>query len=394
MKHAIRLFLFAVAGWFIFPAPPAHAETGPIKVGAFLPLSGELARVGEQEKNAFLMAVEKINGAGGIRGQAVRLIVEDSAGPDGEGPSAMKRLISDHGVVAVTGGVASTQTFRAAALAEELKTPFLITTASADRITTQGWAYVFRLTPPAGEYMDPLRSFIKRVGGVKTAAVIFEEGAFGHFGRKRFERFRRGAGIKLVRQERFIEGTSDFVPLFEWVRVRHPDLVYMVASGPATPAFMIRSAKAIDLNPRLFFGHGEGFINPNLPRYAGGAAEGVFSTTLWIPSVPYPGSEEFADRYEEQYGSLPDYHGAQAYAALSVIANALKRAESMTRSAVRDALARTQMKTVFGPVRFADYGDKTQQNHRPMLVVQWMEGRLETVWPGNSASATYRFPQP
>ena len=121
MKQAIRLFLFAIAGWFIFPVPPAHAETDPIKVGAFLPLSGELARVGEQEKNAFLMAVEKINGAGGIRGQAIRLIVEDSAGPDGEGPSAMKRLISDQGVVAVTGGVASTQTFRAAALAEELE---------------------------------------------------------------------------------------------------------------------------------------------------------------------------------------------------------------------------------------------------------------------------------
>ncbi len=392
LKHAIGLCLVAIAGLCILSIPLAHGETDPIKVGAFLPLSGGLAAAGEQEKNAFRMAVEKINGAGGIKGRTIRLIVEDSAGPDGEGQTAITRLVSDHGVMAVTGGVDSTQTFRAAAMAEERKTPFLITTASADRITTQGWSYVFRLTPPAGEYLHPLQSFIRHIRGVKTAAVIFEEGAFGHFGRKRFERFRQRAGIKLLRQERFEEGTSDFVPLFERVKVRHPDLVYMIASGPATPAFMIRSARAVDLNPRLFFGHGEGFIHPSFGPYAGKAADGLFSSTLWTPSVPYPGAEVFAAAYESTFEIPPDYHAAQAYAAMAVLAEALGRAESMTPAGVREALVRTQMRTVFGPVQFDDYQDKTQQNRRPMLLVQWIGKRLETVWPGRSASAPYLLP--
>lgn len=365
-----------------------------IKVGIFLPETGKLAQVGEMEKNAFQMAADRINGSGGIRGQKLALVIENSAGPYERGASAMKRLISAHGVVAVTGGCASTTTYHAAAVAQELKTPFLISTASADKLTTQGWSYIFRLTPPASEYMTPLKSFFKQIGGVRTAAVVFETGPFGRFGRQRFENFRRSAGLKLVRQDRFEEGAHDFREILTKVQASQPDLVYMIASETAAPAFLLRSARAIELTPRLFFGHGQGFIHPNFPQYAGGAAEGVFSSTLWIPSVPYAGAEEFAARYEERYGAVPDYHGAQAYAALSVMADALKRAESMTPSAVRDALARTQMKTVFGPVQFADYGDKTRQNHRPMLVVEWIKGRLETIWPGGSASATYRISLP
>lgn len=376
------------------PAHGAEPDTHSIKLGAVLPLTGELSLVGETEKNAGLMAVESINGSGGIRGQSLTLIIEDSAEMPGLGQSAMRKLISDTSVVAVTGGCSSTQAFRAAALAEALKTPFLIATASADRITTQGWSYIFRLTPPAGEYLNPLQSFIQRVGDVKTAAVIFEKGPFGQFGRKRFERFRRRTGIKLVRQERFEEGMHDFGPLFERVKARHPDLVYMIASEPATPAFMLRSAKAVHLSSSLFFGHGQGFISPNFAQYAGRAAEGVFSSTLWVPSVPYSGAMEFAAEYEARFGAPPDYHAAQAFAAIMVMADAIRRADSLTREDVKEALGRTDMMTAFGPVRFVNYVDKTQQNRLPKPVVQWLGGRLETVWPKSCASSPYRYPAP
>jgi len=392
VKKAIGWLSVLMAVCVCGPAKGADPNMGSIKVGAFLPLTGNLSLVGETEKNACLMAVEAIHEAGGIRGQQVTLIIEDSAGKGEQGQAAMRKLISDRGVVAVTGGCASTRTFRAAGLAEELRTPFLISTASADRITTQGWAYIFRLSPPAGEYLNPLRSFIKRVGGVKTAAVIFERGPFGRFGRKRFERFRRRAGIKLVRQERFEEGLHDFGPLFERVKARDPDLVYMIASGPATPAFMLRSARAVHLSPRLFFGHGKGFINPNFAQYAGRPAEGIFSSSLWRPSAPYPGAEAFAADYEARFGTPPDYHAAQAFASVMVVADAIRRAESLTREDVREALGRTDMMTLFGPVRFMNYEDKTHQNPRPMLLVQWIGGKLMPVWPKDCASASYRLP--
>ena len=77
-----------------------------------------------------------------------------------------------------------------------------------------------------------------------------------------------------------------------------------------------------------------------------------------------------------------------------VIADALKRAKSMTPGAVRDALAKTDMMTAFGPVKFVSYGKKTNQNSLPTFLVQWLNGKLETVWPKDVATAKYVYPAP
>jgi branched-chain amino acid transport system substrate-binding protein len=61
---------------------------------------------------------------------------------------------------------------------------------------------------------------------------------------------------------------------------------------------------------------------------------------------------------------------------------------------VRDALSETEMMTVFGPVKFVSYGKKTQQNSLPTYLVQWINGKLEIVWPKEVATARYIYPAP
>ncbi|MGB9617228.1 MAG: ABC transporter substrate-binding protein, partial [Desulfomonilaceae bacterium] len=72
----------------------------------------------------------------------------------------------------------------------------------------------------------------------------------------------------------------------------------------------------------------------------------------------------------------------------------LKRANPLTRDGVRNALAATDMMTVFGPVKFVAYGKKKQQNQLPTYLVQWQHGVLETVWPRNVATKPYVYPVP
>ena len=80
---------------------------------------------------------------------------------------------------------------------------------------------------------------------------------------------------------------------------------------------------------------------------------------------------------------------------MQVVADALKGAKEMTPAAVRDALAATDVKTIFGPVKFLDYGKKKQQNKLPThLLVQWQKGKLETVWPKDVATKPYIYPVP
>ena len=78
-----------------------------------------------------------------------------------------------------------------------------------------------------------------------------------------------------------------------------------------------------------------------------------------------------------------------------VVADALKRAKSITPKDIRDALAATDMMTAFGPVKFISYGKKTQQNKLPTtFVVQWQKGKMETVWPEKAAKKKFMYPTP
>jgi branched-chain amino acid transport system substrate-binding protein len=156
----------------------------------------------------------------------------------------------------------------------------------------------------------------------------------------------------------------------------------------------MRKIQEVDLNPKLILGTPPGFTSAQFFERAGGSAEHVCSQTLWEPNLPYPGAQEYFTRYSERYGKPPDYHGAQAYAAVQVMAHALGHAGDLSRGGIRAALADTRMMTVMGMVRFRTYGNKRNQNRLPSYMAQWMGGRLEIVWPPKAATETYICPAP
>jgi branched-chain amino acid transport system substrate-binding protein len=363
-----------------------------IKVGVILPLTGKLADFGAVEKKSFLMAVNEINEGGGINGTKIDLIIENTAGRTEDGRLTIEKLISQDGVVVIGGGYSSSVTWAAAAVAQEKKVPFLVNTASADKITELGWEYIFRLNPPVSEHPRALASFLREVANVKTVAIICEIGP-GEFGARKFSRLCRTLGLRILMKEGYKAGAIDFRPLLSRVKGNKPDLVYLI-SQVSDAALLMSQAKEVGLSPKLFVGRGPGFTLSEFRKTAGEASEYVLSATVWAPSVPYPGAEDYNHRFLEKYRFLPEYHGAEAYAAMYVIADALKRAKSAAPKDVRDALAETDMMTAFGPVKFVSYGKKTQQNELPTFLVQWINGKLETVWPRKVASAKYIYPLP
>jgi branched-chain amino acid transport system substrate-binding protein len=77
---------------------------------------------------------------------------------------------------------------------------------------------------------------------------------------------------------------------------------------------------------------------------------------------------------------------------MQVIGAALKRSAALRPRAVRDALAATDLMTVFGPVKFVSYGKKNLQNKLPTFLVQWIDGNLEIIWPHRLATKRYVYP--
>jgi branched-chain amino acid transport system substrate-binding protein len=394
MKNFAICFLVVLAFVTSIVCPGlGFAEKGAIKIGVVLPLTGKQAKFGEIEKKSFELGLAEINKAGGVKGRPIELIIEDDTSKPAVGRSAVEKLISRDKVIALGGGYSSSVTFAMCGVAQQRKVPFLVNTGSADKITEQGWNYIFRLNPPVSEYPQGLKSFLKQVAKPKTVAILYENSLFGQSGSKKFAQLAEKMGMKVLMKEGYEAGAIDFKPLLVKTKAAKPDLIYMI-SYVMDAALLMRQSMELDINPKLFVGGAAGFTLPEFAKNAGAAAENVFSATLWTPSVPYPGAKQYYDKFMKKYGSPTEYHGAEAYAAIYVIADALKRAKTLTPEGVREALTKTDMMTAFGPVKFVSYGKKKQQNSLPTYLVQWQKGKLQTVWPKAVATKPYVYPVP
>jgi branched-chain amino acid transport system substrate-binding protein len=371
---------------------PVYAEN--IRVGVLLPLTGRLAELGgETAYRSYQLAADGINAEGGIHGERLEIIFEDTTGDRDVGLSAMEKLITQDKVLIVAGGFSSTVTLAATAVAQDLEVPFLVSTASADRITEADREYVFRLNAPVSEQSNALASFLKRVTAVRTVAIIHENTVFGEFHSKKFRKRCESWGLRVIVKESYDAGVNDLKPLLSKVKPKYPDLIHMITQT-RDGALLMQQAKELDLNSKMFMGVPSGVTPLEFRELAGEASAFVYSPSIWTPSVPYPGAKEYHNLFSIKYETPPDYHGAQAYATMQVIARALKGAKSLTPKDVRNALAETNLMTIMGPVKFVSYGRKTQQNRPPTYLVQWLNDGLRTVWPKKVATESYVYPTP
>jgi branched-chain amino acid transport system substrate-binding protein len=410
-----------------------------LKVGVILPLTGKQAKFGEIEKQSFEMAAEEINAKGGVEGKKIELLIEDTQGKPDVARSAVEKLITQDKVVIIGGGYTSSETYAAAGVALNKGFPFLVNTGAADNITEPA-AFtpsgqrvetvakkldeekdpakraelekeavklreaaekeskalmdrfaIFRLNPPVSEYASSLESFLAEVAKPKTAVILHENSLFGTSGAREFEESCKKLGIKILLRESYDAGAVDFKPLLAKVKQANPDLVYMI-SYLLDASLLMRQSMELNMNPKLFAGAAAGFTLPEFPQNAGKASEKIMSADLWHQSLPFPGAKEYFDEFKKRYNKDTEYHGAEAYAAAYVIADVLKRAKSTSPKDIKEALSKTDMMTIFGPVKFISYEKKVNQNKLDTYVVQWINGKLEVIWPKKYATAKYVYP--
>ena len=383
----VLLSIMCIMGVILFGVSPAAA----LKVGIVLPLTGAEAKFGEIEKNSFVMAVEEINKKGGIKGEKLELIIEDDTGRPEVGRSVAEKLINKDKVVMLGGGYSSSCTFAVAGVAQQNRIPFLVNTGSADKITTSGWDYVFRLNPPVSEYAGAIESLLSQVIKPKTVVILHENSLFGTSGAKSFEETCQRLGFQVLLKQGYEAGGIDFKPVLIRVKQLNPDIVYMI-SYIMDASLLMKQAKELKLTPKMFIGGAAGFTMPEFKKNAGIASEKVISATLWHEVLRYPGAMDYYKRYVARFKSETEYHGAEAYAAAFVIADVLKRAKSYSSADIKQALSETNMMTVFGPVKFISYDKFKNQNKLPTYVVQWINGKLELVWPANLATKKFVYP--
>lgn len=383
----ILLSIFCIVGLMI--SGVSAADT--VKVGIVLPLTGPQAKFGEIEKKSFDMALEEINAAGGINGKKLELVMEDDTGRPEVGRSVVEKLITKDKVVMLGGGYSSSVTFAVAGVCQQNKMPFLVNTGAADKITTSGWDYIFRLNPPVSHYADAITTLLAEKVKPKTVAILHENSLFGTKGAQSFEKTCEKAGYKVLLKEGYEHGGIDFKPVLIQIKQLNPDIVYMV-SYIMDASLLMKQAKELKLTPKMFIGGAAGFTLPEFAKNSGVASENVISATLWHEVLPFPGAMDYYNKFVAKFNKPTEYHGAEAYAACYVIADVLKRAKSFEAADIKQALSETDMMTVFGPVKFTNWGEMKNQNIAATYVVQWIDGKLELIWPTEHATKAFIYP--
>ena len=394
MKNKIRkIILFVSAMVLALSTSVGEASEGSVTIGIPLPLSGNLKEFGMMMKNSFEMAQESVNEAGGINGRPVNIVFADDEGQVASVKPAFDKLVAAKPVMLV-GGYASDPTYVMAELAQKKDLPFLICTASADKITQKGWKNIYRLNPPVSEYTKGLEDFWIKIYKPKSMAIVYENSMFGTSGAIRMIEFCQEKAIE-IRKEIDYDRTMATAPgyirsLLAPLTEDPPDVIFMIAYLNDAVA-LVKQIRELNINS-LLCGAAGGFTLEEFIIRTGGAANYLMTASLWSEHVRYPGAADYYAKYTERYYRSPDYHGAEAYSALLVAAEALRRAKSFSAQDIRDALNKIYMLTPFGPVKFYSYEDYERQNSVNTLVLQIINGKFETIWPPDVASAMYKLP--
>lgn len=402
-KVLVCLFLVGLA---VTLSSPAWAQE-TLKIGAPQPMTGPDAPFGDKFKKAYSLAIEEINAAGGVNGRKLEIVIEDHQAKNPLAATVAEKLINSAKVLILTGGRASGQAVEIASVAQRLKTPYLVDHPSADIITSKGFEWIFRNNPTGSIYPAAFNKFISEVPGAlpKSAAVVYDNTVFGKTIANSAMAFLKSKNVPIVNDEAYAVNTLDFKPVMTKVKANKPDFLLMVAVSTTDAILLTRHAKEMGVAPRAFVGFGGGFGVADFASELGPLAENVFSSAAWSGNPNDPATQAFYKKFHEKYAIYPKEHEVEGYAAIYIIADALKRAKltgnlEADREAIRQSLLGVDMTTVFGKVKFGNYagplGDNyTNQNiYSPehSVLAQWRGGKLLNVYPQANAEVKFIFP--
>ena len=371
----------------------ACQQNKPGRIGMITALTGSQQAFGQAHDRGFEIALEEINASGGVLGKPLEIVKYDDQSKPDIAAQGVAKLVDQDKVSALIGSYSSESTKAIVPLVARRGVPLLMPTATADNVmeNTEGWS--FRLCAGATGYADAMVGFFKDVGLPKSLAIIYENTNFGQANGASMKKAATAANIPIATEESYTAKSPSYTAMLQKVKEKNPDAIYF-ASYLLDATSLMHQARQVDLNPRFFTAAGTGFSAPEFPteeKGAGKDSEFTFSVTQWMPESKWPGSAQFTEKFKAKYGSTPAYHAVQAYTALKVMVDAVKRAGKWDPIAIRDALKTTNMpETTFGPVKF----DAQGQNLHPVLVTQIQKGKYILVYPKSEAIGDPVIPTP
>lgn len=347
--------LLAVAAAFA-----CSAQAADLRIGVAAALSGGAAQYGAAIRNGFQLAAEQINAAGGINGDKIQLVVEDEQGKKEEGINVFKKLIFQDKVLMVFGPTLSNSAQAADPIAQGSKTVVFGTSNTADGITSIG-DYVFRNSVTEADVLPETLKMAVRKANVRKVAVIYgNDDVFTKSGYDNFKKALADLNIPVTTTETFAKGDVDFKAQLTKIKAGNPDAIVISALIAEGAPIMVQ-ARQLGLN--LPFIGGNGMNSVKVFDLAKDKSDGLYVGSPWSIENQTEANRKFVVAYTSKFKTAPDQFAAQAYDALHIASQALKKVKlsgnlAADRTALRDALPEVRWTGATGAFQFRRASDK------------------------------------
>ena len=386
LYRSILTFISVLALVFSFGTANAKVEGDTIILGAAVSLTGKYSTNGEHTKNGYELAVKRINDMGGVKVKGksykFKVIYYDDESNSKRAAQLAERLIKQDGVKYMLGPYSSGLTKAIAPVTEENKIPMVEANGASRSLFTKGYKYLFAVLSPANQYLEVAIDLAVEKNGGKPVRIAqaFEQDAFSQDVRLGILDAAKRTGSKIIIDDKLPKELNDMAATLAKVKAVKPDV--LVVSGHSKGALTaIRQSAEMKVDvPMLAMTHCDA---SKLAQQHGDKSQYALCASQWHKTLTYKdkffgtGMKYDAD-FTKAYGYAPPYQAAESSAALLVFKDAFERANSFDTKAVRDALAKTNMQTFYGNVKFGSGG---QNVAKPMVLFQVMckSGKCENV---------------
>jgi branched-chain amino acid transport system substrate-binding protein len=339
-RLAIAAFALAAAGI----GTPSVAQE-PVRIGAFLSVTGPAAFLGDPELKTLELYVDKLNAQGGVLGRKLQLVAYDDGGDAEKARTFAKRLIEQDKVDIIVGGSTTGTTMSAVPLTEQAGVPF-ISLAGAVVIVEPVKKWVFKT--PHTDRMACEKIFVDlQQRKLSKVAIISGAGGFDKSMRGECLKVASKYGVEIVADETYGATDTDMTAQLTKIKGSNAQAVLNAGFGQG-PAIVTRNYRQVGLTLPLYQSHG--VASHEYIKLSGPAANGVrLPAAALLVSELLPASDSqkpvvvsYRKSYEDKFKSDVSTFGGHAYDGLMLAVQAIKTANSTDKAKVRDALEATK----------------------------------------------------
>lgn len=321
-----------------------QTKTKVIKVGAVIPLTGEVATYGESLKKGFELAVAEDSGR-------IKIVYEDSKGDKNTGINAINKLIFINKVKFVLGPATSGVTLAIAPIAEKNKVILFDAIATSDAISKFG-DYVFRTAPSNYKQAIKAASFIIKNLNIKDIAIIYNQTDYGVNLAEIFKRELKAQNITALYVAGYQDGTNDFRTILSKLKASNAKAVFVPGNYEET-AIILKQARQMGIT--VPFVGTDGAYSPKLIEIAGNATDNFYLTMMGV-NTKNKMYKNFVTNYKLKYDKEPNIFTTYGYEAATILFKAISISGNNVNK-VKQYLNSNTLESFTGQLKFDSNGD-------------------------------------